>query len=500
MSTCVSIQDLGQHNGQDVTLRGWLDGKRSSGKLVFLLVRDGTGTCQCTVEAQHEEAFAKADEIGHESSLSVTGTVQADERSPGGFELSAHAITLIQHVEEFPIARKQHGIDFLMNHRHLWLRSPRQTAILRVRHTIIRAARDFFDSDGYTLIDTPIFQPGAAEGAGTLFEVDYFDDDKAYLAQTGQLYLEAAAMALGKVYCFGPTFRAEKSKTRRHLTEFWMIEPEVAFYELPDLERLSENFISHLVKGVLKNNRADLELLDRDIPALEKVEVPFPRMTYSEAAEFLRSDELHAKLGKEMAADQEELKTWGQKLKQLEAQQEQVTKAWKKEKIGQEILTLKEQIRERETDLQNRPGHLEDARNFEWGKDFGGDEETILSNQFDRPLIVTEYPADIKAFYMKRSPDNSQVVLNLDVLAPEGYGEIIGGSQREDELDRVLERMAAEGMETDPYEWYLDLRRFGTVPHGGFGLGLERTVSWICGLKHIRETIPFPRLVGRLYP
>jgi asparaginyl-tRNA synthetase len=307
-------------------------------------------------------------------------------------------------------------------------------------------------------------------------------------------------MALGKVYCFGPTFRAEKSKTRRHLTEFWMIEPEVAFYELPDLERLSENFISHLVKAVLKNNRAELELLDRDIPTLEKVEAPFPRMTYSEAAEFLRSDELHAKLEKEMAADQEEVKAWGQKLKQLEAQQEQVTKAWKKEKIGQEILTLKEQIKERETDLQNRPGHLEDARNFEWGKDFGGDEETILSKQFDRPLIVTEYPAGIKAFYMKRSPDNSQVVLNLDVLAPEGYGEIIGGSQREDDLDRILERMSAEGMETEPYEWYLDLRRFGTVPHGGFGLGLERTVSWICGLKHIRETIPFPRLVGRLYP
>ncbi|MFT7514943.1 MAG: asparaginyl-tRNA synthetase [Candidatus Omnitrophota bacterium] len=500
MSTNVSIQDLGQHVGQEVTLRGWLDGKRSSGKLVFLLVRDGTGICQCTVEAQHEDAFARAGEIGHESSLTVTGTVQADERSPGGFELSAHAITVIQNVEEFPIARKQHGIDFLMNHRHLWLRSHRQTAILRVRHTIIKAARDFFDSNGYTLIDTPIFQPGAAEGAGTLFGVDYFDDEKAYLAQTGQLYLETAAMALGKVYCFGPTFRAEKSKTRRHLTEFWMIEPEVAFYELPDIERLAEDFITHLVKAVLADNREDLEALGRDISALEKIETPFPRMTYSEAAEYLRSDALHAKLEKEMAADQEELTAWGVELVQLEAQQEQVTKAWKKEKIGQEIQALKEQIKEREVDLQNRPLHLEDARTFEWGKDFGGDEETILSKQFDRPLIVTEYPAGVKAFYMKRSPDNDQVVLNLDVLAPEGYGEIVGGSQREDELDNLLERMAAEGMDTGPYEWYLDLRRFGTVPHGGFGLGIERTVSWICGLKHIRESIPFPRLLGRLYP
>ena len=500
MSRVVSIKDLGTCMGQQVTLQGWVSGKRSSGKIAFLLVRDGTGLCQCTVEATCESAFSEAGRCGLETSLRITGEARADERSPGGVELSVDTVEIIQAVEEYPIARKAHGIDFLMSHRHLWLRSTRQAAIMKIRHTVIKAARDFFDDNDFTLIDTPIFQPGAAEGAGTLFEVDYFDDDKAYLAQTGQLYLETAAMALGKVYCFGPTFRAEKSKTRRHLTEFWMIEPEVAFYELPDLERLSEDFITFIVKAVLARNREELGILERDASKLEKIDTPFPRVTYTEAVDLLKSEALHEKLHAQMAEDSEELRGWEKARDGLEEQLLQAKKAWKKEKLNVELEQLKERIQERTIDLGNRPKHIEDARNFEWGKDFGGDEETILANEFERPLIVTHYPREVKAFYMKRSEENPEVVLNLDVLAPEGYGEIVGGSQREDQLDLLAQRLTDEGMDPAPYEWYLDLRRYGTVPHGGFGLGIERTVAWICGLKHIRETIPYPRLMGRLFP
>ena len=499
MSNVPEISALKQHIGQTVTLRGWLQGRRSSGKIQFLLVRDGTGTCQCTVEAAKTEAFAAADALGIESSLEITGLLRADERSPGGVEMSAESLRVHQAAHDYPIARKEHGIDFLMQHRHLWLRSPRQTAILKVRHTIIRAARDFFDGRGFTLVDTPIFQPGAAEGAGTLFSVPYFDET-AYLAQTGQLYLETAAMALGKVYCFGPTFRAEKSKTRRHLSEFWMIEPEVAFYELPDLESLAEDFITHLVKAVLAANRTELALLGRDIAPLEKIETPFPRITYSQAAEMLRGEALHEKWRvrlEETRARHDALKA---DLDRIAAELAQPQKAWRKEKLEQEQRDKTEQAHELELELKNRPGHLADAKNFQWGNDFGGDEETLLSREFDRPLIVTEYPREVKAFYMKRSADDPRVVRNMDVLAPEGYGEIVGGSQREDDLDTLLERMREEKMDTAPYEWYLDLRRHGSVPHGGFGLGIERTVAWICGLKHIRETIPYPRMMGRLFP
>ena len=499
MKTNTTIDELGQFVDQNVVLKGWVAGKRSSGKIVFLLVRDGTGLCQCTVEAQAEDAFAAVEPAGLESSVVVTGQVRVDERSPGGYELAVQEVEVLQAVADYPIARKSHGVDFLMNHRHLWLRATRQTAIMKIRHTIIKAARDFFDERDFTLVDTPIFQPGAAEGAGTLFGVEYFDD-QAYLAQTGQLYLETAALALGKVYCFGPTFRAEKSKTRRHLTEFWMIEPEVAFYELPDVERLAEDFIAYIVAAVLERNRSELDVLERDVSRLEKIQTPFPRLTYSEAVELLRSDDLHEKLQGQLVRDQEELKAWEATLKDLEGQLSQVQKAWKKEKLGNEIDQLKERIREREVDLGNRPQHIEDARTFEWGKDFGGDEETILANEFERPLIVTHYPKEVKAFYMKESEENPEVVLNLDVLAPEGYGEIVGGSQREDSIERLEARMAEEGMDPAPYEWYLDLRRYGSVPHGGFGLGIERTVAWVCGLKHIRETIPYPRLMGRLFP
>ncbi len=499
MPDFIAISDLPRFLDQPVKLRGWIRAIRSSGKIRFVELRDGTGDCQCTVEAAYAEAFAALEGCGQESSVEICGVSRAEPRGPGGVEVSAREVRVLHQAEAYPIARKEHGVDFLMQHRHLWLRSPRQAAILRVRHRIIQAARQFFDDNGFTLIDTPIFQPGAAEGAGTLFEVDYFGDP-AFLAQTGQLYLETAAMALGKVYCFGPTFRAEKSKTRRHLTEFWMIEPEIAFYELEDLEALSEEFLSQIVQAVLTHNRADLELLERNVAALENIRAPFPRMTYSEAVDFLHDPGLHEKLEAELEAERGRLGEIRKAISETETQLGQVTKAWKVEKLGNDLKALKEQAGELERWLANRPAHIEDAKNFQWGKDFGGDEETILSNQFERPLIVTEYPREVKAFYMKQNPADPRTVRNLDVLAPEGYGEIIGGSQREDDLQTLLDRMAEEGMDPEPYQWYLDLRRYGSVPHGGFGLGIERTVSWICGLKHIRETIPFPRLMGKMMP
>ena len=494
-----TIQNLPKNIDQQVCLRGWIRAIRSSGKIRFLELRDGTGWCQCIVEAAHAQAFAALDGVGQESSVRIVGTVREEPRSPGGVEVAVTEVTVLQNSEEYPISRKAHGIDFLMRKRHLWLRSPRQQAILKIRHTLISAARRFFDEDGFTLIDTPIFQPGAAEGAGTLFDVDYFGDP-AYLAQTGQLYLEAAAMSLGKVYCFGPTFRAEKSKTRRHLTEFWMIEPEVAFAELEDLEVLSERFLCSLVNAVLDQNREELEELERDISALEKIKGPFPRLTYSQAVDLLHDPELHQKLEREVDEERFRLQKLETEYGEKEKMKAEVRKAWKVEKLDRELKAIKEEMDTLSRWIEQQPQHIEDAKNFEWGKDFGGDEETILSNQFDAPLIVTHYPAEVKAFYMKRDEKDSRVVRNLDVLAPEGYGEIIGGSQREEDLDELLNRMQREGMDTDPYDWYLDLRRYGSVPHGGFGLGIERTVSWICGLKHIRETIPFPRLMGRMQP
>ena len=499
MPETVHISDLPRHDGQHVALRGWLYGKRSGGKIIFLLVRDGTGICQCVVEAKQEDIFAIASHVGQESSLVLTGQVRLDPRAPGGAEVLASSLNVLQDVTDYPITRKAHGVDFLMEHRHLWLRSPRQAAILRIRHALIRSARDFFDGHAFTLIDTPILSPGAAEGAGTLFSVDYFGEE-VFLAQTGQLYLESACMALGKVYCFGPTFRAEKSKTRRHLTEFWMIEPEVAFAELPDLMELSEQFVSHMVKSVLANHRADLELLERNTALLEKVAPPFPRMTYSEAVDLLRSPDTGRKLEAQLEADRTRLQDLIHELSALEAQKENARQGWQQDKLAQQLQDLRDHIRDLETSIANRPEHIRSAQAFEWGRDFGGDEETIISSHFDRPVIISEYPRQVKAFYMKTSPRRPDVVLNMDMLAPEGYGEIIGGSQREDDLETLEQRMKEEGMNPQPYQWYLDLRRYGSVPHGGFGLGIERTVAWICGLRHIRETIPFPRLMGRIYP
>lgn len=499
MTDWVYIEELKNHIGQHVGLRGWLYGKRSGGKIVFLLVRDGTGICQCVVEAAQPELFAVAEGLSQESSLKLEGTVRADARAPGGVEIAVDRLEVLQQVSDYPISRKPHGTDFLMAHRHLWLRTPRQTAILRVRHTIIRAARRFFDERGFTLVDTPILAPGAAEGAGTLFQVDYFGEPM-YLAQTGQLYLEAAAMALGRVYCFGPTFRAEKSKTRRHLTEFWMIEPEIAWAELPDLMDLAEQFVCALVQAVLAERRAELQIIGRDVAPLERVQSPFPRITYTEAVERLRDASFHKRMEEELERSRERLHELIRELERLEGELSRVRQGWQHDKLAQRIAQLREDIRELEAHVAEQPRRLEQARRFQWGDDLGGDEETLLSLMFDRPVIITEYPKRVKAFYMKPAPNRPEVVLNMDVLAPEGYGEIIGGSQREDDLQALLARMAEEGMDPAPYQWYLDLRRYGTVPHGGFGLGIERTVAWICGLRHIRESIAFPRLMGKAWP
>ena len=427
----VYVNEISNYDGKKVTLKGWLYNKRSSGKIWFLIFRDGTGFIQCVVSRSDtdEKTFQLYDELGQESSIIVHGIVHQDRRAPGGYEVIVKKIDVVQAVHDYPIALKEHGIDFLMDHRHLWLRSPRQVAILRIRHTVIKACRDFFDSHGFTLADTPIFTPTACEGTTTLFETDYFGR-KAYLTQSGQLYSEATAAALGKVYCFGPTFRAEKSKTRRHLTEFWMVEPEVAYYDLDDNMKLAEEFVSYVVQTVLKERKKELEVLERDISLLEKVEPPFPRITYSEAVEILK----------------------------------------------------------------------ENGIDFEWGNDFGGTDETVISNQFEKPVMIHRFPAKVKAFYMKRDPENEELALGVDVLAPEGYGEIIGGGQREENYEILKKRIKEFGLSEEVFKWYLDLRKFGSVPHSGFGMGVERAVAWICGLKHIRETIPFPRTIYRLEP
>ncbi len=440
MSPIASISEIGKHDGETVTIRGWLYNLRESGKLLFPIFRDGTGVIQGVVpkNAVSPEVFESLKSLTQESSVIVEGKVRADKRAAGGFELDVINVQVIQRVSEddpYPISLKEHGVDFLMDHRHLWVRTPRQAAILRVRAEIIKAARDFFDDRGFTLTDPPIITPAACEGTTTLFPVDYFDE-QAYLTQSGQLYIEATAMALGKVYSFGPTFRAEKSKTRRHLTEFWMVEPEVAYATLDDLMELSENFITFLVKRCLEKRRGDLQTIGRDLVKLEKIEVPFPRITYDEAAKMLQ--EAHAK------------------------------------------------------------GALENQ--FEWGGDLGSPDETYISSQFDKPVMVHRYPAKIKAFYMEPDPERPDLALCVDVLAPEGYGEIIGGSQRMASYELLLQRIHEHNLPEEAFKWYLDLRKFGSVPHGGFGMGIERAVAWICGLDHVRETIPFPRMLHRLYP
>ena len=430
----VEIRNMSRHVDQEVTLEGWLYNLRESGKIVFPIFRDGTGLMQGVVvkSAVPPEVFEKARELTQESSLRVTGKVRAEPRAPGGFELGVTGLEILQLVpadQPYPITPKDHGVEFLMDHRHLWLRSTRQRAILGVRHQIIRACRDFFDDRGFVLVDTPILTPNACEGTTTLFEVEYFDQ-KAYLTQSGQLYNEAAAMAVGKTYAFGPTFRAEKSKTRRHLTEFWMIEPEVAFAQLDDVMQLAEGLIGSVIARVLEKCRPELETLGRDVSKLERCTPPFPRISYDDAVKILQEK-------------------------------------------GSEIT---------------------------WGGDFGGTDETLLAESFDKPVMVHRYPSQVKAFYMAPDPTRPEVALCVDVLAPEGYGEIVGGSERLSDYNLLVKRMEESKLPREPFEWYLDLRRYGTVPHGGFGMGIERVVAWVCGLEHVRETIPFPRMLYRLTP
>ena len=435
-----TIREIGQHEGQTVVIRGWLYNLRESGKLLFPIFRDGSGIIQGVVAKQQvsPELFEAIKGLTQESSVIVTGKVRADKRAPGGYELDISDAQVVQRVnpdDPYPITPKEHGVDFLMEHRHLWLRSPRQAAILRVRAEIIKAARDFFDDRGFTLTDPPILTPAACEGTTTLFPVDYFEEE-AFLTQSGQLYIEATAMALGKVYSFGPTFRAEKSKTRRHLTEFWMVEPEVAYLQLDGLMELAEQFITFIVKRCLERRAPDLQTIGRDIAKLEKIDVPFPRISYDDAVNMLQ--EGHAK------------------------------------------------------------GELENK--FEWGGDLGSPDETYISSRFERPVMIHRYPASVKAFYMEPDPQRPDLALCVDVLAPEGYGEIIGGSQRMGSYERLLQRIHEHELPEEAFKWYLDLRKFGGVPHAGFGMGIERAVAWICGLDHVRETIPFPRMLHRLYP
>jgi asparaginyl-tRNA synthetase len=428
----VYIEDIGRHEGEEVTIKGWLHNRRSSGKIHFLILRDGSGFIQAVMSkaAVGDEVFKAADHLSQETSLMVTGTARADKRAPSGYEIDAKSLEVVGESHEYPITPKEHGVDYLLDRRHLWIRSERQQAILRIRHEIINGVRDFFNDRGFILADTPIFTPAACEGTTTLFPAQYFEDQTAYLTQSGQLYNEANAMALGRVYCFGPTFRAEKSKTRRHLTEFWMVEPEMAYADLNDVMELAEDLVVSVVQRVLEKRRPELKIIERDVSKLEAVRKPFPRISYDDAVAKLKAK-------------------------------------------GMPI---------------------------EWGGDFGGPDETTLSEEYDRPVMVHRYPAAIKAFYMKPDPERADLALGVDVLAPEGYGEIIGGGERLADLDLLLQRIKEHNLPQEAFEWYLDLRRYGTVPHGGFGMGIERVVSWICKLDHVRETIPYPRMLYRLYP
>ncbi len=431
----ISIDQASRHAGETVTIPGWLYNLRRSGKIVFPILRDGTGIIQCVGLKNElpEDVFETLKNLTQESSLMITGRIRAEQRAPGGYEMDIQGVEVIQRVPEsdpYPITPKEHGIDFLMDHRHLWLRSKRQHAILRVRHEVIRAVREYFDTNGFVLVDTPIFTPAACEGTTSLFEVNYFDEEKVYLTQSGQLYNEATAAAFGRVYCFGPTFRAERSKTRRHLTEFWMVEPEMAYADLEDVKRVAEEMIVHVVGRVLENRRQELKDLERDVAKLECIRAPFPRISYDDA------------------------------VKRLQAK-------------GSEI---------------------------QWGGDFGNTDETLLSEDYDRPVMVDRYPSEIKAFYFQPDPERPELALGVDVLAPEGYGEIIGGGQRIHDPELLLKRLEQHNLPKEAFDWYIDLRKYGTVPHGGFGMGIERCVGWLCGTEHVRETIAFPRMLYRTRP
>ncbi|NOX59884.1 MAG: asparagine--tRNA ligase [Planctomycetes bacterium] len=501
MKATAQISNLKDHVGKEVTLAGWVYKNRPSGKLVFLVVRDGTGLCQCVIEKgeDSEGFFQDAKHLSQEASLFVRGIVNADERSVGGHELRVTGMEIVHASTDYPITPKQHGVDFLFAKRHLWFRSRRQYLILRLRHTLVDAIRSYFNTNGFTCIDTPIFAPSAGEGAQTLFEVDYFGDP-VYLAQTGQLYVESACMAHGKVYCFGPTFRAEKSKTRRHLTEFWMVEPEIAFASLSDVVDVAEDFVCNIVSRMLNDHRADLEELGRDIAELEKIQKPFYRIRYADVADLLRGPKAKQLLEDDLTQKAARIGELEKTLVELEQQSANAKKQWQKDKAAQDTVKAREEISELQEQIKNIPHHMELAANFKMGSDLGGSDETIISRLHDRPVFITHYPAKVKAFYMRQDRENPEYVENFDMLATEGFGEVIGGSAREEDYDRLLARLTEEKLPQEDYEWYLDLRRYGSVPHGGFGLGLERTLSWICGLRHIRETIPYPRMMGTMYP
>ncbi len=499
-SSFTRICDLSNFVDKEVILAGWLYKGRSSGKVQFLVLRDGTGLCQCVVEKSKVpgELFEQLKRLGQESSLTITGTVRADERSVGGYELAVTDAQIISPADGYPITPKSHGVDFLLKHRHLHLRSQRQWCIGKIRHTVIDAIRRFFNDNGFILIDTPILTATAGEEEQTLFEVDYFGAPL-YLTQTGQLHLESAVMSFGKVYCFGPTFRAEKSKTRRHLTEFWMVEPEVAFIDLDGLLELAENFVSFIIAQVLQNNKSELETLDADITSLEKIKPPFYRLTYTEVVDILRSQRTRDFLAGQLMELQNQKQQLETKTSELEKQQAGQIKQWQKDKIAAELIELRAVLTETDTKIENNPKHAELAAEFRWGKDLGGSDETIISQMHDKPVFVTHYPKEAKAFYMKADRDNEKVVLNFDVLAPDGFGEIIGGSMREDDHDLLVARINEQGLDIENYEWYLDLRKYGSVPHGGFGLGVERTIAWLTAQKHIRQCIPFPRMMDKVY-
>jgi len=501
MKNVTDIRDLKTHIGDSVTLAGWVFKNRPKGKLIFLTLRDGTGLCQCLIERneQTEAFFEDAKHLYQEAAVTLRGDVSADERAIGGCEVRVTDLTIVHNAEGFPITPKPHGVEFLMNHRHLWFRSRRQSLIMRIRSTLIDAIRSYFNSNGFVLFDTPIFSGSAGEGASTLFEVDYFEK-QAYLAQTGQLHVEAGCMTFGKVYCFGPTFRAEKSKTRRHLTEFWMVEPEIAFADLDEVIELAEDFVCSIVQRILADHRNDLVELERDVAELERVEKPFDRIRYAEAADLLRGPKAKQLLENDLAEKTVQITLLEKRITELEEQAKSAAKQWQKDKAAQDAITAREQLAELTEQVRNIPHHMKLATEFQVGTDLGGSDETIISRLHERPVFVTHYPREVKAFYMRQDRSDPSLVENFDLLAPEGVGEIIGGSAREEDLDRLIARMDEHNLPHEAYEWYLDLRRYGSVPHGGFGLGVERTLAWICGLKHIRETIPYPRLIDTVYP
>lgn len=502
------IKELQAYEGKEVTLKGWVANRRDSKGLVFINLRDGSGVCQCVADATklNENDFNNAGKLGLESAVEITGTVVKDERQIGGYEIQMSGLKVYQFVEDYPIAKKEHGIDFLMDNRHLWLRSQRQWAIMRIRNTIIFAIHKFFQKEGFVQMDAPVFTGNACEGTTNLFETDFYGDP-AYLSQSGQLYGEAMAMAFGKIYTFGPTFRAEKSKTRRHLSEFWMIEPEMAFYDIHQNMDLIESFLQFVIQEVLDNCQKELELIDRDTSILKSSLKKFPRLTYDEAVAIIKGEKdvngvnSIKSLEEELASVEAQIKAITDEIKERE--DKIAVPGMKKGEINfnqNKIATLKSDLKELEEQQRNIPQWIESAKNFRYGNDLGGSDETVITRLFDVPIMVYDWPHEVKAFYLKRNPDDQRFARGVDVLAPEGYGEIVGGGERETDEQKLREKITEHELPMQDFEWYLDLRRYGSVPHAGFGLGLERLVTWLCKLKHVRESIPFPRMYGRLLP